>query len=81
MLRCIGIGLLFAIVAYLIGVFGGGYLVSLLSSNQHDKEMEAAMTGAFVFGPLAAIFGFVIGMIRSSHRTPAEKRDSTGALS
>ena len=54
MLRCIGIGLLFAIVAYLIGVFGGGYLVSLLSSNQHDKEMEAAMTGAFVFGPLAA---------------------------
>ena len=63
MLRRIGIGLLWAVVAYLVGAFGGGYLVSLLSSNQHDKEMEAAMTGAFVFGPLAAIVGFAIGRL------------------
>jgi uncharacterized membrane protein YeaQ/YmgE (transglycosylase-associated protein family) len=36
MLRRIGTGLLLAIVAYVIGAFGGGYLLSLLSSNQHD---------------------------------------------
>jgi uncharacterized membrane protein YeaQ/YmgE (transglycosylase-associated protein family) len=76
MLRRIGIGLLFAFVAYLIGAFGGGYLVSLLSTNQHDKEMEAAMTGAFVFGPLAAIVGFVIGMVRSSRGASAKTRNS-----
>lgn len=80
MLRRIGIGFLFAIVAYVIGAFGGGYFVSLLSSNQHDKEMEAAMTGAFVFGPLAAIVGFVIGFVRSKRKeisVQPNTRDST----
>jgi uncharacterized membrane protein YeaQ/YmgE (transglycosylase-associated protein family) len=69
MLRRIGIGLLVAIVAYLIGAFGGGYLLTLLSSNTHDKEMEAAMTGAFVFGPLAGIVGFVVGLRRIKPKT------------
>jgi hypothetical protein len=63
LLRRIGIGVMFALTAYLVGALGGGYLLSLLSSNQHDKEMEAAITGAFVFGPLAAIVGFVIGVV------------------
>jgi hypothetical protein len=71
-LRRIGIGLLFAIVAYLLGAFGAGYFVSLLSSNQHDKEMEAAMTGAFVFGPLAAIVGFVVGIVRTKRKGISE---------
>ncbi len=65
MLRRIGFGLLWGLVTYLIGAFGGGYLLTLLSSNTHDKELEAAMTGAFVFGPLAGIVGFVIGFVRS----------------
>ena len=71
MLRRIGIGLLWAIAAYLIGALGGGCLVSVFSANQHDKDLEAAMTGAFFFGQLAPIVGFVIGMIRSK-RNPTD---------
>ncbi|MEP7309218.1 MAG: hypothetical protein ABJA98_27255 [Acidobacteriota bacterium] len=68
MMRRIAIGFLWAIGGYLIGAFGGGCVVSVLSSNQHDASVEAATTGAFVLGPLGAIVGFAIGMIRSSAR-------------
>lgn len=53
------IGLVFA-AAYLVGAFGGGLLLYDLSSNTHDASVEAAITGAFVFGPIAALVGFVI---------------------
>ena len=59
-------GVLWAIPAYLAGAFGGGYLVSLLSSNTHDRSVEAAMTGAFVLGPLAGLVGFVVGAVRAA---------------
>ena len=52
-------GAIWALAAYFIGAFGGGRLVSIFSSNQHDRSLEAAMTGAFVLGPMAAIVGFV----------------------
>lgn len=68
MLRRIGLGVLWGVRAYLIGAFGGGYLVSVLSSNTHDRSVEAATTGAFVFGPLAGLVGFVIGAMRVSPR-------------
>ena len=58
MLRRISIGLLCAIAAYVIGAFTGGLLVSLFSSNTHDRGLEAAMTGAFFFGPLAPTLRF-----------------------
>ena len=79
-MRRVLFGFLFAVPSYLLGAFGGGYAVSLLSSNQHDRSVEAAMTGAFVLGPLAAILGFVIGVIRGSSaaRTTSEKR--TGSV-
>jgi len=51
--------------AYLVGAFGDGYLLSPLSSNTHDRSMEAAMTGAFVLGSLSAFVGFVVGAIRA----------------
>lgn len=53
------------IVGYLVGAFGGGYLVSLLSANVHDKSLEAAMTGAFVTGPIGAVIGLVVAIIWS----------------
>ena len=65
-MRRVLFGFLYAVPAYLLGAFGGGYAVSLLSSNQHDRSVEAAMTGAFVLGPLAAVIGFVIGVMRGS---------------
>ncbi|MEZ5606881.1 MAG: hypothetical protein R3E52_07080 [Burkholderiaceae bacterium] len=40
---------------------GGGYLLTmLLSSNMHDRAVEAAMAGAFV-GPLGAVAAFMAG--------------------
>jgi len=68
MLRHIGHGLLWALVGYGIGAFVGYGLVSTLSSNAHDRSVEAAMTAAFVFGPGAAILGFVVGLVRSRGR-------------
>jgi MFS family permease len=55
-------------VAYVAGGLLGGWLVSLLSSNTHDRSIEAAMTGAFVIGPLAAIVGFVAAFVLSHRR-------------
>jgi hypothetical protein len=58
-------GLMYAAAGYVIGAFGGGYLVSVLSSNQHDGSVEAAMTGAFVLGPILALVGLVVGLART----------------
>ncbi len=65
-MRRVGLGLLWAIPAYLVGAFGGGYLVSVLSSNTHDRSVEAAMTGALVWGPIAGIIGFIVGAMRGA---------------
>jgi hypothetical protein len=65
MLRRFGFGVLWGVPAYLVGAFGGGYLMSLLSSNTHDRSVEAVMTGAFVLGPLSAFAGFAVGAIRA----------------
>src|SRR5437870_7135342 len=45
-----GFALLWAMGAYLLGAFGGGWLLSEFSSNIHDRSVEAAMTGAFFSG-------------------------------
>jgi uncharacterized membrane protein YfcA len=68
--RRLVIGFLSGLVGYLLGAIGGGLLVALLSSNTHDRSVEAAMTGAFVLGPLAAIVGFVIGFLRTKGAGP-----------
>ena len=65
MLRRIGSGILWGFVGYLCGAVGGGWLVNQMSSNTHDRSMEAAMTGAFVFGPLAGLIAFIIGAVRA----------------
>jgi len=52
-----------------LGAVGGGFLISVLSSNTHDRSVEAAMTGAFVTGPLIAIIGFIVGFVKSNRKT------------
>ncbi|MBX7258808.1 MAG: hypothetical protein K1Y02_20770 [Candidatus Hydrogenedentes bacterium] len=49
-----------AIPSYVLGAFGGGALVYQVSSNTHDRSMEAAMTGAFALGPAAAVVVFLV---------------------
>ena len=61
LLLSFGVGL----VGYVVGLFGGLGLVSFLSSNQHDRSMEAAMTGAFVVGPLTALLFSVVTFVRA----------------
>jgi hypothetical protein len=68
-MRRLLIGLLWAVPAYVIGALGGGYLVSMLSSNTHDRSIEAAMTGTFVFGPLVAVVAFLVGAVRAKSRS------------
>jgi len=56
------IGLGCAILGYVAGAFGGGYLVTVFSGNTHDLSVEAAMTGVFVLGPLGAVVAVIIGV-------------------
>ena len=65
MLRSLAFGFAWALAGYLIGAFVGGWLVTKLSSNMHDRSTEAAMTGAFVYGPVLALIAFIAGFVRS----------------
>ena len=67
-MRRFGIGLLWAVAGYAVGAFAGYFLIAWFSSNTHDRSVEAAMTAAFVFGPLAAVIAFIIGVVRSGRR-------------
>ena len=67
-LRHIGSGLLWALLGYPIGVGLCWLLVSWLSDNRHDKSVEVAMTAFFAGGPLMAVLGFVLGVVRSIRR-------------
>ena len=63
MLRRIFFGLLGAVAGYIGGTVLGYFLVTSLSSNTHDRAVEAAMTGAFVVGPVAAVIACILGSI------------------
>jgi hypothetical protein len=62
-MKTFGFALLAAIGGYCVGLFGGMGLIELFSANQHDKSMEAAMTGAFVIGPLMAILAVIVVLV------------------
>ena len=47
-LKLILAGALALVIGYGVGLFGGMWLVNTFSSNVQDRELEAAMTGAFV---------------------------------
>ncbi len=47
----------------------GMLLIENASSNAHDKSLEAAMTGAFVSGPLMAITAVVVVLIYQRSRS------------
>ncbi len=51
------------VTGYLAGAFGGGVLIEALSANTHDRSVEAAMTGAFVSGPLGAVVGLIAALL------------------
>ena len=75
-----GIALLWALGGYVAGAFGGGWLVSVLSSNTHDRSVEAAMTGAFFFGPALALIAFIVAMVwpRAGAKRDSAKGNDAG---
>ena len=64
-----GIGLLCGIAGYIVVAVAGYFLVLQFSSNRHDRELEAAMTSAFLFGPIGAVLAFIFGIIGSGRRS------------
>lgn len=63
-MKRLGTGLVWAVGGYLVAAFAGYFLVAQFSGNTHDRELEAAMTSAFVLGPLGAVVAFIAGFIR-----------------
>jgi hypothetical protein len=63
MLRLIVFAILALVVGYGIGLFGGMWLVNTFSNNPRDRELEAAMTGAFVIGPIVAVLTAVATVV------------------
>jgi hypothetical protein len=62
------VGVVWGCIGYVAGAFSSGFLINQLSSNTHDRSVEAAMTGAFVVGPLVALAAFVAGFVRTKKR-------------
>ena len=67
-MKVFGLAVVAAIIGYLMGLFGGMFLLDIFSSNVHDKSMEAAMTGAFVFGPMMALVAVVVTVLYCRRR-------------
>ncbi len=67
-MRRLVIGLLCAAGGYLLGAFVGYGLITWLSSNAHDRSVEAAMTGAFVCGPIGGLIAFFAAFVFGRRR-------------
>jgi hypothetical protein len=70
-MRRFALGVLGAIAGYVAFAFAGYNLIELLSSNVHDRSVEAAMTSAFVAGPLGALIGLVAGIVLGGRKRTA----------
>jgi ABC-type antimicrobial peptide transport system permease subunit len=68
-MKTFGLALLTAACGYVVGLFSGMLLIETFSSNRHDQSVEAAMTGAFVIGPLTAITAVIMVVVVRSRRT------------
>jgi hypothetical protein len=77
MIRRMLSGFIGAILGYVCGAILGYFLVEGLSSNMHDRSVEAAMTGAFVVGPLAAVIAFITGFVFGGRKTTGNPDEKT----
>ena len=59
-MKTFALGVLAALGGYIIGMLGGMFLIEAFSSNRHDRSVEAAMTGAFVVGPVMAVAAVIV---------------------
>lgn len=68
MLKRLAFGLLFAIAGFIVAAIAGYFLILALSSNMHDRSVEASMTSVFFFGPIGALIAFAGGVIFGGRR-------------
>jgi uncharacterized membrane protein YedE/YeeE len=75
-MRRFGIGVLCGIGGYLLAAVAGYFLIEVLSSNSHDRSVEAGMTSVFFFGPLGGLIAFIAGVVFGGRRAalPANER-------
>ncbi len=50
------------VAGYAAGALIGAVLIETFSGNRHDRSLEAAMTGAFVTGPLGGLAGLLVAL-------------------
>ncbi len=74
MVKRLGIALAGAAVAYAVAAAAGYFLVLQLTGNQHDRELEAAMTAFFVCGPIGAVLAFAAGLLRRGAQSSVTSR-------
>ncbi|HEX6948267.1 MAG TPA: hypothetical protein VF127_01600 [Nitrospira sp.] len=67
-MKTFALGVLAALGGYIIGMLGGMFLIEAFSSNRHDRSVEAAMTGAFVVGPLMAVAAVIVVLVIRAQR-------------
>jgi hypothetical protein len=68
------VGFVCMVAGYFIGLFGCLLLLPYLTSNAHDAGVEAAMTGAFVIGPIVALVGGILGAVLAKpHRVQSAR--------
>jgi hypothetical protein len=58
-----------AVAGYCFGMLSGMFLIEAFSSNRHDQSVEAAMTGAFVVGPLMAVSAVIMVLVVRARRS------------
>ena len=63
-------GCLTGVCGWIVGAFAGGWLTLRFSPNLHDRSLEAAMSGAFVYGPVAGVLAFALGAWLAGGRRP-----------
>ena len=67
-LRRTALAVAFGVGGYIVGAMIGYALVVNLSGNTHDRDLEAAMTSAFVIGPIMALLAGAVGAMVGGRR-------------
>ncbi len=62
-MRAVVMGVVVVVAGYLAGACLGALAITFLSSNTHDRSVEAAMTAAFVTGPAAAVAALILWLV------------------
>lgn len=73
-MRTVGSLLLYVLAGYVIGAVFTFVAVQVLAGNTHDRSVEAAMTAAFLGGPLLAVLLGIVGSGRSRRRRGSSGR-------